>query len=138
LVTTERLLFKMKKIKKTNGQALVTLLFFIIIAITITAATTTLVIANSQGTTAIEQSQIAYYCAEAGIENALLRLLRNPGYTGETLNIGNAQVLLTVTGTTTRIITSKASLSGFIRTIRVSADYSNNKFTISSWKEVYL
>ena len=67
-----------------SGQALVTLLVFMIIAVTITSSAVMIIILNSKGSYRFQDGLVAYQIAESGAENAILRLLRNPDYTGET------------------------------------------------------
>jgi hypothetical protein len=118
------------------GQALVTLLIFMVIAVTVTAAAVSLVIINSVSTSKTQQAALVYSVAESGAENAVLRLLRNPFYTGETLAIGDGTAVITVTGTNPKIITSTGTIGTFKRTIEIQVSLTNNIMTIQSWKEI--
>src|SRR4051794_27624872 len=80
-----------------NGQALITLLFFAIIALTVTSASTIMVLANSLSGTKFQQGSVAYEIAQSGVENAILRLLRDPTYTGETMSVGSGTVVIQAT-----------------------------------------
>ncbi len=121
---------------KQQGQALITLLFFTILSITIISTAAVVTIVNAQSTSIQSISSETYSLAEAGIENALLRLLRDPAYTGETMTIGTGSVTIDVTGTSPILVTAKASLRGFIRKVQVGVDYANNSLRVLSWKEV--
>jgi hypothetical protein len=123
--------------KKNTGQALITLLFFIVIAITVISAAVIIIITNAFSANTFEQSTDVYYAAESGIENTLLQLVRNPSYTGETFSVDTATVTTTVTQGTPITILSTAQQGQFIRKIQAQATYTNNVLTISSWKEVY-
>lgn len=119
------------------GQTLITLLFFMIVAMTIIATAIILLIVNNQGTTQFEQGMEAYSVAESGAENAVLRLLRDyDGYTGETLSANGGTATVTISGTTTKTITSKGQVGNFIKRIQVVVGYTNNILTISSWTEI--
>lgn len=118
------------------GQALVTLLIFMVIAITVTAAAVSLVIINSVSTSKTQQASLVYSVAESGAENGLLRLLRNPFYTGETLDVGEGTAVITVTGVNPKVITSVGTIGNFQRTIEIQVDFTNNIMTIQSWKEI--
>lgn len=125
-----------------NGQTLVTLLFFMVIAITITTAAIIIIFVNTQAETKVQQSQSAYYVAESGMENALMQSLRNPAYTGETLTIGEgtASISATLSGTVTTgtfIATSAGSVGNFVRKIQMIGLFTNNVFTVQSWKEIF-
>lgn len=118
-----------------TGQALVVLLVFAAIAITITAGAVIVTISNSQATSKYALGEEDLLIAQSGAENAILRLLRDPNYSGETLNLGFGSATITVTGTTTKTITSASSDSVFKRTIQVSGTLSGNVFTVTSWLE---
>jgi Tfp pilus assembly protein PilX len=119
--------------KNQEGQTLITLLIFIIIALTITSAATSIIINNSIVATKFEQSTLAKSIAESGIENAMIKLLRNPSYTGETINIDNGTAIATVSGTT---IVSTGRVGNYSRKIQVVTTLNNGVRTIVSWKEI--
>jgi len=70
----------LRTLSKNNqsGQALITLLFFMIIGVTLLTAASFVTLGNVSSTSSAEQGTIAYYNAEAGIEDALLQMLRYP------------------------------------------------------------
>jgi hypothetical protein len=122
----------MKK-KSQKGDILVTLLFFMVISIAIITSIVFIVINTLKSGTNFEQGMLAYYAAETGIENALLRMIRNPNYSGETLTLDQGAVLIEVNG---NVITSTATVTNSIRQIQVETVYNNNILEISSWKEI--
>jgi hypothetical protein len=123
---------------RNAGQALITLLFFTIIGLTITTAAISMLLVNSINGAKFQQSLQAYQVAESGAENALLRLLRNPNYTGETLTVGNGTATITISGGNPYTITSKGQVGNFIRTIEVVASYnSQSVLTATSEKEIF-
>lgn len=117
-----------------TGQTVIALMVFMVMASTITAAAVALSIINSQSASAIELGNNALSVANSGGENAMLRLLRNPSYTGETMTVGDGTATITVTGTNPYVITSKGQVGDFSRTIQVVATGSGF-LTVSSWKE---
>ena len=124
-----------KYITNNRGNALITLLFFALITIIVTSAAIVMLMINSGAVTTVQQGNDAYSIAESGVENALLRLLRNPSYTGEVLTIGNGAATITVTGGPTKTIISKGKIGNFERSIQVVATYTNNVLTVTSWDE---
>lgn len=127
----------MKKVSfKDKGNALITLLFFALITIIVTSSAVVMIIINSGAVTTVQQGNDAYSIAESGVENALLRLLRNPSYTSEVLTIGGGTATITVTGTTTKTIISRGRIGNFERSIQVTATYTNNILTVTSWDEI--
>ena len=121
--------------KKNNqkGQAVLTLLFFMVIGLSIITAVVIVVVNTAQAGSNVEQGTLAYYGAETGVENALLRLLRDPNYTGEVMNIDGGTVTIVVSGGT---ITSTARIDNSIRKVEVQTVYNGNILTVSSWKEI--
>lgn len=128
-----------QKIAKINkAQILITLLIFMSVGIMITSAAVVLIITNSLGMTKMQEGNLAYSITESGVENALLRLLRNPNYNGETITIGEGTATISVesSGGNQKTITSSGRLGNFLRKIQVIIDYTNNTLTILSWKEI--
>lgn len=121
-----------------TGQALILLLVFVAIGIITTSAAVALSIINAQATSKFAQGQNALSLAEAGSENAIIRLIRDPGYSGpETLNIEGSTVTITVTSAgAAKTILSKSQDGDFKRTIEVAGTLTNNVFSLTSWKEI--
>ena len=121
-----------------KGQALISLLFFMIVAITITSAATVVILVNSLSTGSFDQTNVAYSAAEAAAENALLKLIRDPSYTGigDTTPIGQASIVIAVSGSNQKILTASATVGNFLRKVQVQATYVNSILTVSSWKEI--
>ncbi len=119
-----------------KGQALITLLFFMVIAITITTASVIILFITISSATKFEQGTRSYYIAESGIENALLRLLRDPTYNGETMSVDDGTATITVSGTSPYVITSIGEVGNFQRTLRAEADYTNGVLSVNEWREI--
>ena len=122
---------------RQSGQAVVTLLVFMVMGVTITTAGVILIVNNSRITSAVQESVVARQIAESGAENAMIRLLRDPSYTGESLTVGSGTAEITVTGSGPITIVSAGKSGNYIRKIQVIADDIDNKLTVTSWKEVY-
>ncbi|MCX7997277.1 MAG: hypothetical protein N2691_06030 [Patescibacteria group bacterium] len=121
-----------------SGMIVITVVVFMMVAILITTAATLTTVVNTRNTTLYEYGTRAYAMAESGAENALLTLLRNPGYTGETLTLDGGTVTVSVTRAgSNRTITSTSNLDTFTRSVQVEVTYINNVMTITSWREVY-
>mgnify|MGYP007068585035 CR=1 FL=1 len=126
-----------------RGQALITLLFFMIIGLTITSAAIVMIFINSNSGTRQQQGELTYQIAQSGAENGLLRVLRTPPptYVGETLAIGQGQAVITVEGSGTvgspYIITSTGTVGRYKRVVEVRATYVNNLLTVTSEREVF-
>lgn len=122
----------------TKGQALVSLLFFMIIAGTITASAVGIVMVNSLSSSKLELSDAAYAVAESGVENAILRLLRDPSYSGEifTVNGDVANVQVASSSGNMYTITSLGTSNKFSKKLKVDLVYTTT-MQVTSWKEIY-
>jgi Tfp pilus assembly protein PilX len=125
----------MKK-NRSRGQALITILFITVIAITIGASAAVVATLDARSTQRVASGTEAYYIAESGIENAMLRLLRDPEYKGETLLISGGSAKVTVSITSPKTVTSTGTIDNYQRTIQTIVGYNNGVFTITSWKEI--
>jgi hypothetical protein len=114
----------MKKIQ--HGQALIMMLFFTLIGITVITSAVFIIITNSQGSSKLQQSTVVYSIAQSGAENAMLQLLRNPGYLGETMTIGDGTATIQVSSNSgTFTITSTGQSGNFIKKVQVTGTYQN-------------
>jgi hypothetical protein len=120
-----------------HGQTLIILLVFMMVSIIVTTATVILAISGIQASGRQVLSSQAYDVAESGLENALIELLRNPSYSGETLTVGDGIATIVVTGTGNNTITSTGQLGNYVRTIRVTTTYTGGIMTVTSWQEIY-
>jgi len=123
------------------GQALVTLLIFVATALIVTAAAIAISIINIQSTSQFTQGQQAYDSAEAGAEDAILKLVRNSSFgTSYTLNVGNNLAKITVSPpgqASSKTIISEGVVNNFRRKIQVVGQFnSDGTFSVVSWNEV--
>lgn len=123
-----------------KGQVALTLIFFALVAMIITSAAVMAIVNNNLTQSKMEQSLKAYTAAEAGTENALLKLLRQPDYQGETFNIDqNTTVTVTlepIENTSQIIIISQGQVGQINRQIKTIIDYNDNVLQIVSTDEI--
>src|SRR3989338_5488704 len=134
--------FTIYDLRSKSGQALVILLVFVATATIITAAAVTVTIINARATGKLAQGQEALAIAETGAENEILKLLRNPTYSGSLISepafsVGNDSATVTINGPLPNItITSTGTIGTFVRKIQVQGTFANDKFTLTSWQEI--
>lgn len=116
---------------------------FVAILVVIIALSIFIIISMSLFITTLSQQVIAnnnvrssqsYYVAEAGIEDALLRLLKDPSFLGSyELTVGDkkSQVEINPIGTSRRVL-STGNVSRRIRKLEVIYSISN----VASWREI--
>lgn len=116
---------------------MITMLYIMVIGILVTTGAAYAVIANTQSTTSFETGARARQVAESGIENALLRMIRNPAYTGETLEVNPGETAtITVSTASGTVVTSLGVSGSTSRQIQASVEYNDGILTIQSWKEL--
>ncbi|HLD25400.1 MAG TPA: hypothetical protein VJB96_05795 [Patescibacteria group bacterium] len=123
--------------ERVAGQVMITMLYIMVIGILVTTGATYAVIANTQSTTTYELGTRAHQAAESGIENALIRLIRDPAYAGETLVVAPGETAtITVSTASGIVVTSSGTAGGTTRQIETTIQYNNGILTILSWKEL--
>lgn len=121
----------------SSGQVLIAMLYIMVIGILVTTGAVYALISNTQSTTIFESGALAYAAAESGTENALLRLIRDPAYTGETLAITTGQsAVITVSTASGIIITSSGTYGTSVKQIETKVHYNEDMLIIDSWKEL--
>lgn len=118
-----------------KGQTIILLLVFIVIAIIVTTASIVSISVNIRATEKIASGTATFDLAESGAENAMIKLLRDPAYSGENLQLATGNLQISVTGSNPKLITSTATVGNFVRKIEVTVDTTNNILTVISWKE---
>ena len=124
--------------RKDSGQILTSVLVFMAFGLSVIALSATLTVINIQNTAKLAQSEQASNYAEAGAEEAILRLIRDPAYSGGSLSLSADTVIgITVTGVgDSRTIISTATYNGFTKKVQAVVSLANNKATLVSWKQI--
>lgn len=124
-----------------RGQVLVTLLFFTVIATAVSSAAILVITENLLSGSRFQEGVIAYQIAQSGADNALIRILRDPSYSGETLNIGSGSAAISVMGSGTSadpyIILSSGKKGQNVKKIEVKAIYIDNLLDVVALREVF-
>ena len=126
----------MKKMGST-GQALITVIFGSVIALTVVTGAVTALINDVEGNTAQELGAKALSAAESGAESALVSLLRNPSYIGETIQVDTTTTATVTVSTASGVLISSTGISGQVtRKVTVTSHYNDINLVIDSWKEI--
>jgi len=120
-----------------SGQILTSVIVFMAFGLSVIALSSVLTIINIQSTAKNSESTKTLSYAEAGAEEAILRLVRDPGYSGGTLLIDDVSVLVVVTGdAVNKTISSTAAYNGFTKKIEAAVSLADSKVSLLSWKQV--
>lgn len=120
----------------SGGQAMILLLYVMVVGILVTTGAAYAVIANTQAASFEELGAYAYAAAESGAENAILRLIRNPEYTGETLAVNGGEASITVSTASGITVTSAGTAGTLTRLVEVHMHYNEGILVIDSWREL--
>jgi hypothetical protein len=118
-----------------SGQVLTTLIIIMFFGLTIATAATALIDSSSLATTDLVESNQALIVAESGVEDALIKLLRNPSFVGGTLPVGTDTATIIIGTTNPTIITSRGQAGHHLRTIEVGIGYSGGIMSVNYWQE---
>lgn len=121
----------------SRGMALVVVIIFAAVAMLVITAAISMGILSSMSSRQMLQGQHALLLAESGAENALLRLLRNPTYTGETLTMNGGTATIVVSGTNPKIINVEGKSGSIVRQIEVGVSDTSGVMNVDSWQEKF-
>ncbi|MBI2036445.1 hypothetical protein HYT17_02355 [Candidatus Microgenomates bacterium] len=122
--------------KKQKGQALIMVILIGIIALIAVVSAATLVISELKKNTAVSFGVSQYQTTYGALENALMRLLRNPNYTGETVILGSSTCTITVVGSSPKTVESRCSDGKYSRKIGAQVTFTGGVMTVSGISEL--
>ena len=125
-----------RKPNSQSGMALVTVLIFGVVAIIVITLSITLMVIQTDSSRNFTSGQETLSIAESGAENALIRLLRNPNYSGESLTFPGGTATIVVTNGANKTITVTAQTLFATRTIQVVTTDQDGFTVIDSWGEI--
>lgn len=120
---------------KQPGNILVVVLVLMVVGITIVSMSLALVITTSQSMGGAMESDRMRAAVEGGIENAILKLLRNPSYAGESMVIDGVAVVVTVTQGAQTTIIATATSGEYKQRYRVLLERISGVLTVVSWQQ---
>src|SRR3989338_8263274 len=114
--------------KKNNsgGFALVILMFLMVLAVTVITAAVSLMILGSSSSTLLISGDSAKSIADSCIENAVIRIIRDPAYSGESLAVNEGSCQITVTGLTDKTVTAEAHYGNKKKKVEANLNLNNN------------
>jgi hypothetical protein len=123
--------------KSSSGMALVSVLVFSVVAMIVITAAMSLTLATSQSNQQFMQGQQALSNAESGVENALIQLLRNPNYVGETLTLPDGTATILASGSNPKVVNVSGVAGSAVRKLRVTISTTAGVSEIVSWQEIF-
>lgn len=126
----------MKKNKKQSGQAMLAVVGLLSVGLLMATTNILIGIIGHDQALAFQQSDQGRCLAEAGAEEASLRLARNPDYSGGQLVIDEKNVNIEVSGDNAKTVVSSVNYFGKIKKVQVTVNISSGLAEITDWQEV--
>jgi len=122
--------------KKQKGQALIMVILIGIIALIAVVSAATLVISELKKNTTVSFGVSQYQITYGALENALMRVLRDPNYTGETVTLATSTCIITVSGSSPKTVEARCSDGTYSRKINATATFTGGVMAVSGISEV--
>lgn len=119
-----------------SGHVTVALLIITVVGIVVSTALVGMVAVSALGTYRFQAGSSVIAAAEGGLENAILRLLRDSSYTGETTTISGVPVTIEVSGTDPLVAVATARSGQFYRAMAAELTIVNGLVSVSDWYEL--
>ncbi len=120
-----------------SGSILTALIVFVAIGLLITTSATVLLADQMLLGEKDARSASLIYTAESGAENAILRLLRDPSYTGEQLLTADGLTIdIEVQPGSPIVVTSRVETSNLTRSVQVELTRLNGVLEVQSWQQI--
>ena len=121
---------------KHSGNILVVVLVIMVVGITIATMSLALVISTTQSLGGAMEGERLRAAVEGGVENAILNILRNPGYSGEDMTIDGLPVAVEVTTGVQTTIVATASNGAHRQRYQVVLERVAGVLTVVSWQQI--
>lgn len=111
-------------------------LVLMVVGIAIVSMSLALVITTSQSMGGAMESGRIRAVVESGVENAILKLLRNPSYAGESMVVDEVTVVVTVTQGAQTTIIATATSGEYRQRYQVLLERISGVLTVVSWQQI--
>lgn len=126
----------MKKRQSANGFSLIAVLVVCMFSIFVITTAVALILSASQSVTDKVASESAVSLAESAAEDAILKLLRNPQYTGGMFALAGGQAVVSITNQPdSPVVAVIATNAGIRRELTIHLQRIDGSLEIQSWKE---
>lgn len=122
--------------KKQQGQALIMVILIGVISIIAVVSASTLVISELKKNTATASGVAQYAVTYGALENAFMRLLRDPNYSGETVTLGTSTCYITATSGLTKTVDVRCTNGQYVRKLGATVIFSGGTMSVSGISEI--
>ena len=129
---------KQNQIRKEfcRGQALLPMIILLALIIILGTSLFNLSIGGLLITSYFQEGESILMVTEGALENGLMRILRNPAYVGESLQIGNVSCTISASGLTPVVMLASCNSGRAIRRLRAEINFTNGRMVVNNIREV--
>lgn len=122
--------------EKASGQALIPILIIMVIALILGVGVLNLSIGGLLLSFSSQEGESTLMATEGALENGLLRILRNPSYPGESLQVGGVSCTINTSGQSPVVMTAQCDSGRAIRQLQAEVDFVAGEMIVSNLREV--
>ena len=126
---------KNQKKNKQKGQAMFAIVGLLSLGLLVLSTNILIGIIEHNLSLSFQQSDQGRVIAEAGLEEASIRLLRDPEYDGGQLVINGRNVIIGVSGENPKTISSSVNYFGKLKRVRAEVIFASGENQLSNWEE---
>ncbi len=125
-----------KKIKNQSGQAMIAVVGLLSVGLLVASANMMIGVIQHDQALAFQQSDQGRCLAEAGVEESIIRLLRDPDYQGGELVLDDKNVNIEISDSNPKVITSSVDYFGKVKTVEAEIILGSGGLEIVSWEDI--
>ena len=119
-----------------KGQALIPVLIIMLITMILGVGVLHLSIGSLLLNSYWLEGEKVLMATEGALENGLMRILRNPGYSGESLQINEINCTIETSGQAPVVMTAECSSLRSKRRLQAEVSFINGEMLVSNYQEV--
>lgn len=127
---------KSEKPFRSSGQAMLPVLIIMLTVLVLGTASLQLGLGGLMISRASFEGERVLAAAEGALENGLLRLLRQPNYLGESLQVGGLECTIEVAGASPKIISGVCQNETSRRGLRAEVSFIQGEMVVGSYEEI--
>lgn len=121
---------------RNQGQALIPVLIIMAIVLILGAAVLDLGIGGLLLSSYYQEGEATLMATEGALENGLLRILRNPSYKGESLQVGDASCIINTSGSSPIVMTARCDSGRSIRRFQAEINFVAGEMVVDNILEI--
>lgn len=126
----------MMKKQKNQGQALIPVLFIMATVLILGAAVLNLSIGGLLLSSSFQEGEATLMATEGALENGLLRILRNPSYLGESLQVEDFSCIISTSGQSPILMRASCDSGHAIRQLEAEINFIAGEMIVENIKEI--